>query len=487
MIERCGDRQRKCDGLQKWPFHLFVESLPLMLQAALLLLACGLCKHMASINTSVSSVLIALTVLGVLFYLGIVIVGASSYECPFQTPVSTALRSSWKTMGPHITPMVLPVVATGASLYKCLPWSQVSTTLHHLWEVFQYQIHRIVLWLSKITMWHHPSSPSLPTTQPTPQQPLPWLTSLHNLWENIQCKILLVALHLPQTPPMPTIQEGLPVAAVTSPWVTPTALATLQSTNANDSRCVSWILWNITDPEALDAAIRLAGTIRWFEDGLTIEPPYDLIVSTLRACSDPAGKIYPGSRDRAYYSAQAVLWIQICAMCVSEEFALSFPLPTIHFDTTSLDPDLEDLLEIYSGRDTPRIIYWMYQIHSSFTSAYLQWTSNALLHLSWAQQSVPDVFELALGYGLGKGWDIIPLNTVLNHLLTSCILLGQHVDKEVLKIKDKRYVVSYLCTSGHPSHYLLVVTLIKSSLNFPKQWQWPSKPPIPGAKNSKTC
>ena len=26
MIERCGDRQHKCDGLQKWPLNFFVES-----------------------------------------------------------------------------------------------------------------------------------------------------------------------------------------------------------------------------------------------------------------------------------------------------------------------------------------------------------------------------------------------------------------------------------------------------------------------------
>lgn len=34
VIERCGDRQRKCDGLQKWPFYFFVESLPVMLQVS---------------------------------------------------------------------------------------------------------------------------------------------------------------------------------------------------------------------------------------------------------------------------------------------------------------------------------------------------------------------------------------------------------------------------------------------------------------------
>ena len=92
VIERCGDRQRKCDGLEKWPLHFFVEGLPLMLQVALLLLACGLCRYMWSVNASVAYTLIGLTGLGVVFYVGILIAGTSSYACPFQTPVSTALR-----------------------------------------------------------------------------------------------------------------------------------------------------------------------------------------------------------------------------------------------------------------------------------------------------------------------------------------------------------------------------------------------------------
>ena len=138
-IERCGDRQRKCDGLKKWPFHFFVESLPVMLQAALLLLACGLCKHMASINTPVAGVLITLTVLGVLFYLGIVVVGTTSYECPFQTPLSVALRSVWKATKPHVTTTFYPILVFSVSLL----WSPVLAALHHPWEAIQCQIVRI--------------------------------------------------------------------------------------------------------------------------------------------------------------------------------------------------------------------------------------------------------------------------------------------------------------------------------------------------------
>ena len=86
MIGRCGDRQRKCDGIEKWPLHLFVEGLPVMLQVAY--------------------TLITLTGFGVLFYLAIVTAGVSSYACPFQTPGSTALRSQWKNVQPRITSLI---------------------------------------------------------------------------------------------------------------------------------------------------------------------------------------------------------------------------------------------------------------------------------------------------------------------------------------------------------------------------------------------
>ena len=63
------------------------------------------------------------------------------------------------------------------------------------------------------------------------------------------------------------------------PWLKPKDFAIIHRTNAHDVGCVSWILRDITDPEALDAAIRLAGTIRWFEDGVDVDFSYDWVVS----------------------------------------------------------------------------------------------------------------------------------------------------------------------------------------------------------------
>jgi len=45
------------------------------------------------------------------------------------------------------------------------------------------------------------------------------------------------------------------------PWLKPKDLVITRRTNTNDVRCVSWVLRHITDPEALDAAVRLPGTI----------------------------------------------------------------------------------------------------------------------------------------------------------------------------------------------------------------------------------
>ena len=437
MIERCGDRQLKHDALKKWPFHLFIESLPVMLQIALLLLACGLCQHMVSVNTSVAIVLTTFTALGVLFYLGIIIAGTVSYECPFQTPASTTLCGLWKKVGPQISTTLLPVMVASASFFKHLPWSLVLATMHHMWEVILCQVLHMLLWLPQVGRYHHSQSSSLPIGQANPQEPTSYMAHLLRLWEKFNAK------YFQQSPPLPTIQEDSPNVIATSPWLTPTALATLQKSNIYDALCLSWVLWNITDPEALDAAIRLAGTIQWFEDGLSAEPPYDLIISSLKMCFDSTGKLYPGSRDRAYSSAQATLWIHICAMCVSEELALRFPLPVINCNIVPIaEEDLPDLLRICT--EDHDILAWMFDtLPPRFTPAYSQWTSNALLHLSWAKKGVPGAFSSIGHYRNPHHRNTIPVNILLNHLLVSCIILDWPIDKVVLRVQNKLYVILF--------------------------------------------
>ena len=91
-IERSQNRQRKLDGIVAWYFNYVLGSLPLMLQLALLLLGCALSSYLWGINTTIASVVLGVTSLGVLFYLFIVTAGVISEGCPYQTPWTIIIR-----------------------------------------------------------------------------------------------------------------------------------------------------------------------------------------------------------------------------------------------------------------------------------------------------------------------------------------------------------------------------------------------------------
>ena len=93
-IERSQNRQRKLNGIDGWHFEYVMGSLPLMLQAALLLFGCALCRYLWEANATVASVVLGVTALGVIFYIFIVVAGAASESCPYQTPGSRVLRSA---------------------------------------------------------------------------------------------------------------------------------------------------------------------------------------------------------------------------------------------------------------------------------------------------------------------------------------------------------------------------------------------------------
>ena len=304
MVERCGDRQRKFDGLEKWPFRLFIESLPIMLQIALLLLTCGLSRYMWLVNASVARVVISFTVLGVLFYAGIVGAGTSSYECPFQTPVSIGLRHL-KDSG-TIRKLLASLSPLNIIRLTYVTWRNsrkgLTLTSHRVYAIWRntrqeltsasHYINNIVRSLSSLEISpSHILSGVHGAARKVGHQAIVLLLRIdrafgnakHTLVQRIRrfrCTLLLPitvgGVH--HQPPVPRGTPGLRVRV----W----NLKTLQKQNMDNARCVCWVLWNITDPEAIDSAIRLAGTIRWFDGGSDHDPPFDFIVSTFEACFD---------------------------------------------------------------------------------------------------------------------------------------------------------------------------------------------------------
>ena len=91
--DKSRDRQRKLDGFEKWHFHLAIESLPVMLQVALLLLGCALSKYLWTISRTVAGVIVAVTLFGVTSYVFLTLTAALYYNCPYQTPPSNLTRA----------------------------------------------------------------------------------------------------------------------------------------------------------------------------------------------------------------------------------------------------------------------------------------------------------------------------------------------------------------------------------------------------------
>ena len=81
------------DGMDNWRFNLVMDCLPLMLQAALVLLCSGLSYYLFFLDQKVAGVVIGFTSFCLFLYAISSIAATFSRHCPYQTPLSLALRS----------------------------------------------------------------------------------------------------------------------------------------------------------------------------------------------------------------------------------------------------------------------------------------------------------------------------------------------------------------------------------------------------------
>ena len=238
-------------------------------------------------------------------------------------------------------------------------------------------------------------------------------------------------------------------------------LAKIQK-NADNVRCVAWVLKDITDPEALDAAIQLAGTIWWFEDGIDVKPIYDLLLSTFSACFGSDRRLHQGLRDRAYYSGRAIIWIHTLAVCKSEELAREFRFSGGTYNCPWSDYDLGHLTCIFKSNSLDNFFKILLDFNEQYTNLHLQWTSNVLLHLSRATRIESISHWGFIKYASQWGNVSIPPDLLTNIFLMCSHFLGSPVEEEVLKIQDKSYDISCFCFSSHLHHPSPVIAWRKS-------------------------
>ena len=451
IAERCGDRQRKRNGIEKWPFEMFVESLPIMLQIALLLLAVGLSRYMWTINVSVACTLLGLTAFGVGFFIVIVVAGTSSYECPFQTPASLALRA----LGVH---------RTFGRLVSSLPVLRVRKRLRNTGRNLVYLYFRIWASISGIKKiasrtLHRYSA----------------LAHAARRLGTLPHQVSVLPHHI-NTPVYTSQLWNL------GPILKEQDLSLPRRTNRADARCINWILDRITDPEAIESALRLACTIRWYDDGVDSQPAYEVLNSVLIGCFGFDGKVRPGMRNRAYDSARAIGRLYVLAWAKSEVLAdARVPLqpPSRWVANAAEDYDLRSilcLLYAFSHDGDPPISE---EDFIGVSTGYTTWVSDLLLHFEWARR---DNYEtvLFLPSLLLRQKLPLPAIAVANILTTACVSLGWPVNESVLLIDDKSCVHGDTRWSSLPTHSIQSSASLKEiSSHFSQAVTAATNPPHP--------
>ena len=260
--DRSRVRERKLNGIEAWKFHLVMESLPLILQFALLLLGFALSRYLWGVNRSVSSVVIGFTSFGLLFYLSIVTVSILSFDSPFQTPFSLAIRFVIGLAGPY--------------------------------------------WLNVRQAFRSNQQPLQPGT-PRAGRNLPF--SVDTVGREDEFKVSTTAIPC--------------VALDPNQFPGPVAPLFIQKAEAEgdrlDARCITRMFTMSTDPDIVTSTMDFIPEIVW-HSGIK-HVPFKHIYGTLIDCFNFSGSspvIIPGLRNIAYLSAKAFAHIILQRRCITQ-------------------------------------------------------------------------------------------------------------------------------------------------------------------------
>jgi len=386
VVDRSRSRQRKMNGMATWHFDLVMEGLPLMLQAALLLLGYALSNYLLFVEEVVASVIIGFASFGLLFYFLIASAATFSYNCPFQTPLSLIIRFLIQFDDKHRR-YLGRTREWFNRVFSCRKWKlepkHSGSGLPHALD-----------WNSPVdhTEWSIPGPPE----QPSP------LFNKETDWEGYVL----------------------------------------------DSDCITWMFEMSMDMDIIMAIMKFIPEVVWHAGIQTT--PLQRLYDTVLECFDHSSghpTVIPKFRDRAYFAAKALLHLTIQRKCIGDEHnAVVFesisnnhlPLAPLSYDS---DSDLTSTLGIIDhvfGHSKP--IHWQ---DFSFTPPHHLWMSHILLYRVWDAlgrcQSLPDDIEQFVLHSFHLD-PPPPAPVIADCLFIVSLILGIPLHKDDLSAIDKRWV-----------------------------------------------
>ncbi|KAF9644734.1 hypothetical protein BDM02DRAFT_3190330 [Thelephora ganbajun] len=243
--DKSRDRQRKLDGLERWYFNFVIESVPVMLQLALLLLWVALSLYLWAISRIVAMVILTFTVFGAASYVFFTFAAMFHYDCPYQTPPSIFIRTFAMYLAHSSSTFACSARSCVASLVEV--YSRTAEDLRRSLSDLHSGVRRALRNFGRVS-----SSPDI---------------------------------------------EHAPPAVVEAPGpLFGGTIADLEVSKA-DARCIFWVLDSITDSDVILSTVHFAVDMIWYpEIAGTLQP--DVLLNLLLECLVD-GRVLPGRLEHA--------------------------------------------------------------------------------------------------------------------------------------------------------------------------------------------
>jgi len=402
--DKSRDRQRKLDGFEKWHFRLVIESLPAMLQLALLLLGCALSRYLWATSHTVAGVVIAFTLFGVTSYVVFTLAAVLYYNCPYQTPLSTFIR-------PAIRAAISYLTRSDATFARSL----------------------------------QPVIASLPSTENLGRNLKRFCSGIRSALESFRC-----------VPAVAEEAEHIPTAVVVAPPTRIFEVIPIDWEVAKaDARCISWMLDSTTDPDVILSTVRFIADTIWYPEiagAISLQVLADLFLDCLLE-----RRVIPGKEEHAISTGMAlasVLSVQLCIESRSQEFeglceriSNGVQLASQQDLVPPSEPRLIPTATVLKSLvETPHSFQWC-NILKDLPTAHKIWLSRVVLQTSWRQRHIcgrtgfidlprQDFFESMVADG-----NQTPNILKTNSFLIMALSLGSQIDIYDLYAPNSRCVL----------------------------------------------
>ena len=396
--DKSHDRQRKLDGLQRWHFDFAIESLPVMLQMALLLLGCALSLNLWTISRTVSGVAIAVTLFGVTSYIFFTLAATIFYNCPYETVYSSAIQTLASRSSTALIPMIAPLA--DASRY------------------FGRRIRRFA--------------------------------------RNLYFGIRSVTNSFCCTPNTQQDALATPLAVVASPVKIFDNVTFGWESSEADARCIAWMLSSTTDNDVILSTVHFAADTVWYPATAGILSPHDLVDLLFDCISDR--RVIPGKSEQALATGMTLVSVLSIRLSMEPEsndlrglcerlvtdlewapssepmfFLVTWAIVFVARTPTGMS-DHERYMETVIDR-----------VPKDLPNAFKVWLTRVILYTTWRlrriQHGVTTVgSDVSFCARLASGGDLVPPVFKINLILIMSLSLGLEVDLQDLHIPNNEYV-----------------------------------------------